>query len=262
MHQIAESEVIAIRCCKGYANRHVDFGKQEIFRYFGKLQFLGDQKICNHALSAGANNFYWFVLSFYLFDFHTSWWMIGKAVSWTFVFQFSWWCNFWQDTLIQGSLAQNYVLICLDHQQQWQGRSFWGTNACMRVARRVLSSGKGTTFTGREIVATSAETSTSGAKSSFRAALRMLIHCWTPKAPPHHRRGTSPANCQRCKSQSRCASAGLAKWELWIIEYIEEKCDLTELSLWNIVHFAAKPPRQSTAKNTQKALRFADVWQY
>ena len=43
----------------------------------------------------------------------------------------------------------------------------------MKVARIVLSPGKGVMFTCRKIVASSAETSSSGARS-FRAALQML----------------------------------------------------------------------------------------
>ena len=35
-----------------------------------------------------------------------------------------------------------------------------------------------------------------------------------------------------------------------------------ELYLQNIVHFAAETPRESTAKNTQKASSFADFWQF
>ena len=69
--------------------------------------------------------------------------------------------------------AQKYVLICRDCPRQRQGRSLWAINACMKVARRVLSPGKGIMFTCRKIVASSAETSSLGAKS-FRAAQQML----------------------------------------------------------------------------------------
>ena len=99
-----------------------------------------------------------------------------------------------------------------------------GINACMRVARRVLSPGKGgTTFTSREIVA-----SHTGAKYY---ALRG--GCWKPKA-------SSPAHCRR--GTSMWASPDLRKQELQIIANIKEKY---ELYLRNIVHFAAAPPRQN-----------------
>ena len=101
----------------------------------------------------------------------------------------------------------------------------------MRVARRVLSPGKGTTFAGREIVA-----------SRTRHPVRAPSHfgrcceCWAPKA-------SSPAQCLR--GASRCASQGFAKTGVAKIAKIKEKC---EIYLRNIVHFAAKPPRESTAK--------------
>ena len=77
---------------------------------------------------------------------------------------------------------------------------------------------------GREIVASSAETSSSGAKS-FREELPMLNT--KASSPPHCRRGIS-----------RCASPGLRKQKLLIIANLTEKCELYS-SLQNIVHFAA-----------------------
>ena len=47
-----------------------------------------------------------------------------------------------------------FLLISREHPLQQQGRPFWGIYACMRVARRVLSPGKGTMFNGKETVIT------------------------------------------------------------------------------------------------------------
>ena len=51
----------------------------------------------------------------------------------------------------------------------------------------------------------------------------------------------------------------LRKQELRIIAKIKGKC---KLYLRNILQFAAKPSRECTAKNTRKALHFADFRQY
>ena len=72
--------------------------------------------------------------------------------------------------------AQNFVLKCRDYRLQRQGRSFWGTNGCMRVARGDLSARKGIKFTSRETMASRPD------------PVRVPRHfarcggCWTPKA--------------------------------------------------------------------------------
>ena len=78
---------------------------------------------------------------------------------------------------VQGSELCLDKLIRRDHQRPRQGRSFWGINACMRVARRVLSPGKGVQRSladkSWQAMPSIAEMSSSGAKS-FRAARQLL----------------------------------------------------------------------------------------
>ena len=118
------------------------------------------------------NQFCWCVLPVNLFNFPFSLWTIVDNNSfsrWTTI------CSPVVAVLLARYRAQNYVLMFRDYLLQRQGRSLWGINACMRVARRDLSPGKGITFTCRKIVASLSctETSSSGTKS-FCVVLQML----------------------------------------------------------------------------------------
>ena len=119
-------------------------------------------------------------------------------------------------------------MICRNYLWQWHGRSLLGINPRMKVARRVLSPGKGITFTSRKIVDSSAETSSSGGK---HFALR--CRCWTPKA-------SSPAHCRR--SASRCTSPSFAKTEIANNCEYQGKVRNISAKYCQVVHFAAKPP--------------------
>ena len=95
---------------------------------------------------------------------------------------------------------------CLAHElskileSKGHGEGFSTLNACMRVARRISGPGKGTTFTGRRIVASRAEISSSGTKSILAGLL--MLNAQSFISSPLSTRGIKVLIAEICDNKS------------------------------------------------------------
>ena len=155
-----------------------------------------------------------------------------------FVFQLSQWCN------LARYRAQNYVLICSNHQWQQQGRSLWSMcdESCQKNfefrkgynVHWLRNCGKqcGDIQLGHHVISCGAE---------FCAVKRPKLHLQLIVDAVHQGAHSQDLRKQELRNEFR------------IIAIFEEKCIIY---LRNIVHSAAKLSRESTAKKYAKGIAF------